>query len=49
MKPSVEGMLHLRKQGWTFEGIGKEYGMSGAVYWMLRDLPVHREDNESGR
>lgn len=37
MKPSIEGLRHLRQQGWTYKRIAEECGMSeGEVYTMLQ-------------
>jgi DNA-directed RNA polymerase specialized sigma24 family protein len=36
VKPSVEGLRHLRGQGWTYKRIAEEYDLSeGEVYAML--------------
>jgi response regulator RpfG family c-di-GMP phosphodiesterase len=36
VKPSIEGLRHLRRQGWTYKRIAEEYGLSeGEVYMML--------------
>jgi hypothetical protein len=36
VKPSIEGLRHLRGQGWTYKRIAEEYGLSeGKVYMML--------------
>lgn len=48
--PSVEGLRHLRGQGWTYERIATEYGVDqGEVYWMLQSGPVFGPPKEFGR
>ncbi|MGW5773121.1 hypothetical protein ACWEVY_28715 [Streptomyces longwoodensis] len=46
MTPSVEGLRHLRKQGWTYERIAREYGLSeGEVYMMLQGAAQKRDES----
>lgn len=47
VQPSIEGLRHLRGQGWTYERIAKEYGMEQSEVWsMLRNAPVSRRNEE---
>ncbi|WP_327239678.1 hypothetical protein OG243_13665 [Streptomyces sp. NBC_01318] len=42
VQPSIEGLRHLRGQGWTYEKIAEQ----SDVWSMLRNAPVSRRNEE---